>query len=61
MTDRLESRVLDIIQRSRRRVLGSRLAGALIDGMVVGLLACLAFGALAYWAKWWAAARHGRQ
>ncbi|MFC1654828.1 hypothetical protein ACFL2F_03385 [Myxococcota bacterium] len=55
MTDRLQSKVLDIIQRSRRRVLGSRLAGALIDGLVFGLLACLAFGALAYWAKWGAA------
>ena len=52
MTDHIESPVLDIIQRSRRRVIASRLAGALIDGLVFGLLVCLAFGTLAYWAGW---------
>jgi hypothetical protein len=55
MTDRLQSPVLDIIQRSRRRVIASRLAGALIDSVVFALLACLAFGALAYSAGWGAA------
>jgi hypothetical protein len=52
MADRLESSVLDIVRRSRRRVIVSRLFGALVDGLVFGLLACLAFGALWHWAGW---------
>jgi len=55
MADSLQSPVFDIVQRSRRRVRVSRLAGALIDSAVFGLLACLAFGTLAYSAGWGAA------
>ncbi len=52
MADRLESPVLDIVRRSRRRVIISRLFDALVDGLVFGLLLCLGFGALWHWAGW---------
>lgn len=52
MGDRLQSPVFGIIRRSRRRVIASRLADALADGLVFGLLVCLAFGALGNRAGW---------